>query len=450
MERVTLWQWILVIASSLVLIAISPWAKTKSDFFQATRKNNQKPGLWLLTSSLVISWIFAKSITNAANLGLSYGIVGGVAYATYYLSFLFAGIIIFKLRVKGGFLSIHQFLSSKYGRGAVILFSILIAFRLFNEVWSNTIVIGSYFGEVGSKPYYLAILVFTLLTLLYSLKGGLSSSMLTDAIQMVLFAVLLCVILGVILPDSSGVSSYLSSGDWSLTGGVDLLLVALIQSISYPFHDPVMTDRGFITDPQTMKKAFYWAVPIGFICIVLFSFIGVYAAQKGMEGEAAVEVAQSLGIIIMLVINLIMITSASSTLDSAFASFSKLMAVDLKIGQASVSSGRLIMVIIAVLGTIPVFFNPTVLSATTISGTMVIGLAPVFVFWHWRVHRLAFVMTVLTGMVFGIWFATGTYPKAWVFFEGNYGDLLSVNLLGTAACFLVFIFMKRKGNALVR
>lgn len=450
MERVTLWQWILVIASSLVLIAISPWAKTKSDFFQATRKNNQKPGLWLLTSSLVISWIFAKSITNAANLGLSYGIVGGVAYATYYLSFLFAGIIIFKLRVKGGFQSIHQFLSSKYGRGAVILFSILIAFRLFNEVWSNTIVIGSYFGEVGSKPYYLAILVFTLLTLLYSLKGGLSSSMLTDAIQMVLFAVLLCIILGVILPDSDGISSYLGSGDWSLSGGVDLLLVALIQSISYPFHDPVMTDRGFITDPQTMKKAFYWAVPIGFICIVLFSFIGVYAAQKGMEGEAAVEVAQSLGIIIMLVINLIMITSASSTLDSAFASFSKLMAVDLKIGNASVSSGRLIMVIIAVLGTIPVFFNPTVLSATTISGTMVIGLAPVFVFWHWRVHRLAFVMTVLTGMVFGIWFATGAYPKAWIFFEGNYGDLLSVNLLGTAACFLVFIFMKRKGNALVR
>lgn len=449
MQNVTLWQWILVIASSLVLIVISPWARTKSDFFQATRKDSQKPGLWLLTSSLVISWIFAKSITNAANLGLSYGIVGGVAYATYYLSFLFAGIIIFKLRVKGGFKSIHQFLSSKYGKGAVILFSILIAFRLFNEVWSNTIVIGSYFGEVGSKPYYLAILVFTLLTLLYSLKGGLSSSMLTDAIQMVLFAVLLCVILGVILPNSEGVSSYLSSGDWSLTGGVDLLLVALIQSISYPFHDPVMTDRGFITDPQTMKKAFYWAVPVGFLCIVLFSFIGVYAAQKGMEGEAAVEVSQSLGVIIMLVINMIMITSASSTLDSAFASFSKLMAVDLKIGNASVSSGRLIMIIIAVLGTIPVFFNPTVLSATTISGTMVIGLAPVFAFWYWRVHRLAFVMTVLTGMFFGIWFATGAYPKAWVFFGGNYGDLLSVNLLGTAACFLVFTLMKRKDDVLV-
>ena len=77
------WQWLLVIASSLVLIAIAPFAKTSNDFFRGS-KNEQAPGFWLLTSSLVISWIFAKSITNAANLGLSFGFVGGVAYAAYY------------------------------------------------------------------------------------------------------------------------------------------------------------------------------------------------------------------------------------------------------------------------------------------------------------------------------------------------------------------------------
>jgi hypothetical protein len=36
--------------------------------------------------SIFISWIFAKSVTNAANLGASYGIVGGLAYASYWLS----------------------------------------------------------------------------------------------------------------------------------------------------------------------------------------------------------------------------------------------------------------------------------------------------------------------------------------------------------------------------
>ncbi|MEO9873156.1 sodium:solute symporter family transporter [Ekhidna sp.] len=442
-SNILFWQWVLIIGSSLILLFISPVARTVSDFFKATTRSNKPPGLWLLTSSLVISWIFAKSITNAANLGLKYGIVGGVAYATYYLSFLFAGIIIYQLRVKGGYTSIHHFLKEKFGKTALIIFSILIAFRLFNEVWSNTMVIGSYFGSIGSNQYYLAILSFTVLTLLYSLKGGLKSSLFTDAIQVILFGGLLILLLGVIVPKSDGPISMLTSGSWTMEGGVDLLLVALVQIFSYPFHDPVMTDRGFITNPNTMRKAFFLAVPIGFLAIILFSLIGVYASQLGLAGQAAVEVGKTLGIVSMLAINFIMITSASSTLDSAFASFSKLGVMDLSIGSQSVSNGRLIMIVIAIMGTIPVFFDPEILSATTISGTMVVGLAPIFLLWKMRVRKIAFSFSVLIGVVFGVWYAIGAYPDELIFFSGDYGALLSVNLLGTITCFLIYLSCKK-------
>ncbi len=76
-------QWALIIVSSLILFFLSPWAKTPAAFFKANHKKKAPSALWL-TGSLIISWIFAKSITNAANLGLDYGIVGGVAYAGYY------------------------------------------------------------------------------------------------------------------------------------------------------------------------------------------------------------------------------------------------------------------------------------------------------------------------------------------------------------------------------
>ncbi|MEL6557591.1 MAG: sodium:solute symporter [Bacteroidota bacterium] len=436
-SNIATWQWILVIGSSLVLLLISPVAKTASDFFKAVGKDNKAASLWLLTSSLVISWIFAKSITNAANLGLKYGIVGGIAYATYYLSFLFAGIIIYQLRTKGKFQSIHHFLNEKYGRSALILFSVLIAFRLFNEVWSNTMVIGSYFGESGTWTYYLAIIVFTCLTLLYSLKGGLKSSLLTDGIQMVLFGGLLMIILVIVLPKSESATELLQS-DWTLTGGLDLLLVALLQAFSYPFHDPVMTDRGFITDARTMRKAFIIAVPVGFLAIVLFSLIGVYARQAGLSGQAAVEVGKLLGGVLMLAINFIMITSASSTLDSAFASFSKLAIKDLSMGAESVRNGRMVMIIVAVAGTVPVIFSPEILSATTVSGTMVIGLAPVFIFWNKAANRYAFTATVLTGIGFGIWYAIGWFPESLILIKSDYGALLSVNIIGTLVCFLVF------------
>ena len=49
---------------------------------------------------------------------------------------------------------------------------------------------GSYFGEVGSAQFYWSIVIFTALTLAYVLKGGLRSSLLTDAIQMLLFGLL--------------------------------------------------------------------------------------------------------------------------------------------------------------------------------------------------------------------------------------------------------------------
>lgn len=438
MEKVAIWQWGLVIVSSLAFIIFSPLATTTQEFFKAQIKK-KSPNTFMLMGSLVISWIFAKSITNAANLGLEFGIVGGVAYAGYYLSFAIAGYIIYQMRTKGGFESIHQFLTSRFGKGAVALFSILIAIRLFNEVWSNTMVIGTYFGDIGSSSYYWAILIFTILTLAYALKGGLSSSIFTDVIQMGLFAVLLFVILTVLFKDNVGFTgnTVITLGTWSFDMGLNLLFAALLQSFSYPFHDPVLTDRGFISSPKVTLKSFLWATLVGALCIVLFSFIGVYAQFEGLQGQAAVEVAKLFGLVILLVINFIMITSAASTLDSTFSSFSKLLSVDLNYGN-TLKFGRLAMVAIAILGTIPVFLDAEILSATTISGTMVIGLTPVFCFWKKEVPKISFHLSVVCGLLFGFLLVFNAFPDALIFTTGKYASLLWVNFWGILSCITLY------------
>lgn len=432
-------QWILLIGSSLLIFLFSPWAKTKEDFFRGS-KNDQAPGFWMLTSSLVISWLFAKSITNAANLGLSFGFVGGVAYAAYYLSFLVAGIIIYQMRTKGGFHSLHHFLQSKYGSGAVLIFSFLIGIRLLNEVWSNNLVIGSYFGESGTPPFYLSIVVFTLLTVAYTLKGGLRSSLLTDLIQMVLFGILLFVILGIILPKEEGnIGKFISSGNWTIAGGLDLFFVAIIQVFSYPFHDPVLTDRAFISDPRTTLRSFIFATVIGSICILLFSFVGIYASFRGLQGQAPVEVSKLLGLGMMLAMNFIMVTSAASTLDSAFNSFAKLFIIDHELfKERQIFFGRWVISGLAILGTIPAFLGAEILSATTISGTMVLGLSPVFLFWNTSFPQISYYLSILTGLVFGFLLATDLYPQNWIFFEGKYAALLSANIVAISLCFLLF------------
>ena len=435
------WQWTLIIVSSLILFFLSPLATTTDQFFKAV-SNRKAPNTLVLTGSLIISWIFAKSITNAANLGLDFGIVGGVAYAGYYLSFAVAGVLIYHMRTKGGFKSIHEFLTSKFGKGAMAIFSILISIRLFNEVWSNTMVIGSYFGETGSQTYYLAILVFTVLTLAYAIKGGLSSSIFTDVIQMVLFAILLIVILwNIFSMEDFSTQDIITSGTWSFEFGLNLFFAAIIQSFSYPFHDPVLTDRAFISAPKVTRKSFLLASVLGAVCIILFSIIGVYAQTQGMKGQAAVEVGKAFGVVILLVINFIMITSAASTLDSTFSSFSKLIAIDLNLGK-SLTFGRVSMAIIAILGTIPVFLNAEILSATTISGTMVIGLTPVFLFWNMKVPKISFYLSVICGLVFGFILVFDIFPKALVFTDGKYADLFWVNVWGIFCCIILYSIPK--------
>lgn len=472
-------QWLLIIASSLALFAVAPFARTAAEFFGGARRD-QRPGMLALVSSLVISWLFAKSITNAANLGLAFGLVGGVAYAAYYLSFAVAGWVIYQLRTKGGFASIHEFLIKRFGGGAVIIFTLLICFRLFNEVWSNTMVIGSYFGAAGELPYFAAIVVFTVLTLAYSLKGGMSSSILTDVIQMVLFGVLITFILASILPETNyEVKPFLTSGTWSWALGGNLLLVAILQSFSYPFHDPVLTDRGFLSDPKTTLKAFLWATPIGFVCILLFSVVGMYGGIIVVEGQAPVEVAKYLGGPMLLVMNFIMITSAASTLDSTFTSFAKLTVedvggglmdakdlyieemhrrkgyplperlprdpetIDLQLHSTyfvigKVGLGRLAMIIITILGTIPVFLGPEILAATTVSGAMVMGLMPVFCLWWVKAPPLSFYLSVGFGMICGIALVVGWWPESWQFTTGKYADLLSVTVVEFVGCLALY------------
>ncbi len=438
MDDIYLWQWILVISSSLILFFISPLAKTTNEFFKATHRK-KAPNGFMLAGSLIISWIMAKSITNAANLGLSFGIVGGFAYAAYYLSFAVAGVIIYNIRTKGGFHSIHEFLTSRFGKGAMRLFSILIIIRLFNEVWSNTMVIGSYFGEIGTQGYFWAIIVFTVLTLAYALKGGLSSSIFTDVIQMGLFAILLVVILGAIFSSEDfTVSKAISTGTWSFEMGLNLLFAALLQCFSYPFHDPVLTDRAFISNPKTTRQSFFWASIFGALCIVLFSIIGVYAQSQNMEGQAAVEVGKAFGVVILLVINFIMVTSAASTLDSTFSSSSKLVAIDLKLGK-NLKTGRLVMVAVAILGTIPIFLGAEILSATTVSGTMVIGLTPIFLFWNLKTPKISFYLSVICGIVFGFLLVFNSFPEQLIFTTGKYADLLWVNVWGILACIILYV-----------
>lgn len=429
----------------------TPERVTAPEFFEGQSKGGQAPGLALLVSSAAISWIFAKSIDNAASLGNAFGIWGGLGYAFYYLSFVTAAIALYYLRMRG-YRSIPEFLVSKYGLICSRLFLIAIAIRLLNEVWSNTKVFSLYFGAEGSWGYWLAAIVVTLFTVCYSLLGGLRSSLLTDGAQMLLAAVLLVVILSVLGPGLVSQGLPAVDGETRLAG-ITFCGLALVQIFSYPFHDPVMTDRAFITGPRTMVKGFMWAGVLSGGFIFLFSAVGLYARTFGVEGSPTLAVPALFGLPMLLVFNAIMLTSAGSTLDSTFSSVAKLGARDWSNrkgvpteGQAFV--GRWWMVAIAVLGNLPLLsiylgdrVGPAIITATTISGTMVMGLAPIFLLAFVRgAGPMSFHLAFWPGLLFGVLrvvenaLGIALFPDWISIGGGRYAVDLGVNVYGLLLC----------------
>lgn len=279
---------------------LSPKALTLGSFFKGEDKDGKKPSSFILTSSIFISWIFAKSVTNAANLGADYGIVGGIAYATYWLCIPLAGFVIYRLRRKFKANGLVNFLSDNYGKTAALAFSAAILIRLFNEVWSNSSVIGGYYGASGSNNFIIAASVFTIITLIYSMKGGLLSSLLI-------------------------------AKDLPNLKGIDL-------------------------------------------------------------------------------------------------------------GNKSKVIGMSVMALFAIVGNLPMVFGTNILAATTISGTMVMGLAPIFLLHGFiKPTKMGFHLSFWIGIFLGIAYTICIIPKVFAIGNGKSALLLGVNLYGLVLCFLAYI-----------
>ncbi|MGD8885341.1 MAG: sodium:proline symporter, partial [Gammaproteobacteria bacterium] len=337
---------------SIACLLLSPLAKSDKSFFQGHARDGSIPGLITLTLSQVTTWIFARSLMNAAILGFYYGIWGTLAYATYYLSFLTGARIVDHIRFRHNCENIQSFLHERFGQIGSQTYNFVIGIRLISEVFANLLVIGILFGVAGSSAYIWAIVAFAIVALVYSAIGGLHASLRTDFFQMVLFMITLAVLISIALFNPQLSISDLGFKTFELTDpGPILIMVALLQIWSYPMHDPVMMDRGFIADRKTTWRSFHHAAWLSALCIILFGSLGVFAGAHAMEGESMNAVlTRILGDIPMLLFSVALIISAMSTLDSTLSSSAKLVAVDMKVLEPTIFNGRTVMVVFMLLG----------------------------------------------------------------------------------------------------
>lgn len=445
----------------LAFCAITWWAAPRmvgaAQFFDGRRADGQPPGIWMVAISAAITWVFAKSIANVSDLAYGYGLTGALGYTLYYLSFIVAGVAIYLLRTRGGYQSLPHFLVTKYGPLAAKLFMALVSFRLMNEIWSNTKVMALYFGPEASGPYWLAVTAITGFTVIYAWRGGMRASLMTDRIQTLLAFFLLGIVLIVLFPglEDRGLPSVSQATNSS---GLTFCMLALVQVLSYPFHDPVLTDRGFLNRPGQALRAFGLAAVLSGGFIFLFSFIGLYGLAFDLGKPSSVTVPASFGLPMLLVFNAIMLMTGGSTIDSTLTSIAKLAARDWRNDRLDptprhVTAGRIAIIVVAVAGNLPLLsvylgdrVGPAVIAATTISGTMVMGLAPIFLLsWLRSAGAWSFHMALWPGVIIGAVRAAETFgrieiiPRGLALGSGPFAIDLGVNAWGLALCSAGFV-----------
>ncbi len=449
--------WFVLVLFCGVTWGVTPRRVSAPQFFDGRRTATQAPGVLMVAMSAAITWVFAKSIANASALAYGYGLAGGIGYTVYYLSFVVAGVAIWAIRRRWHYRSLSHLLVDRYGPVCARLFLLLVAFRLLNEVWSNTKVISLYFGGEGSAPYWWAAVLVTLFTVAYAWRGGMRASLTTDRIHIVLAFALLALVLALLLPPlaSHGLAPVPQA---TQDAGITFCLLAGVQIFSYPFHDPVLTDRGFLNAPGQALRAFLLAGLLSGSFIFLFSLIGLYGRAFGLGDTPSISVPASFGIPMLMVFNAIMLVSGGSTLDSAFTSGAKLAGRDwrnqaMEASARNVWVGRLAILAVAVVGNLPLLtiylgdrVGPAVIAATTLSGTMVMGLAPIFLLcWVRQAGALSFHLAFWPGIALGVIRGVEVFaklrilPAALDLGRGAFAADLGVNVWGLLLCTAGFV-----------
>jgi SSS family solute:Na+ symporter len=167
--------------------------------------------------------------------------------------------------------------ADRYGYWACLSFSLALLYRLFSEIWSNTIVLGTFYGVQYDALWWTAVWLGTFIPISYVIMGGQKSSLLSDLGHGTLVIIFLIIVLALVVPKFPLPLFDQRVTQYTLVGGLDQFFVAILQGgLSYPFMDPAMTDRAFLGNPKGMVIGFFLGGLAAMTFIFCFGFIGVY------------------------------------------------------------------------------------------------------------------------------------------------------------------------------
>ncbi len=171
----------------LLLFAVTKEKKNHSvlDYFFAGRSLPY----WALSITFIASWWGAGSALSTADLAYEDGLGAFWYYGVPVLLSTFLMILCAGGIRRVGYLTQGRMMEARYSKSTAKFLSLLVLiFMVFNAA-SQMVGVGDFFGTYLGLSYETAVLVGTLIVLIYSMFGGFRGVVLTDIIQFILLLI---------------------------------------------------------------------------------------------------------------------------------------------------------------------------------------------------------------------------------------------------------------------
>ncbi len=332
----------LIIVISLIFTILGLYHSKKYQGLNNYLTANRNIGLFSLTTSLTASalgaWILFGP-TSAATWGGVGSIIGysfGTAFPMFFLIYL--GKKIRKENPKGS--SLIEFMRKKFGKNLFKLILLMTIFYMFIFLCAEVTAVAVLINYISGTELWITALIVLISTLAYTLYGGLKASIFTDNIQMFVIGILLLISIIYINSFTGSQFSFdfikqknphLLSSSYlpNYTAGLTFFIAVAATNM---FHQGnwqrVYAAKNFKTLKKSLIISFFIIIPIvfymGFTGMVAFSIDPTIRPDLGFFSLLLKEQT----ILLSLVIIILGLALAISTVDTLINAISSLIIVD--------------------------------------------------------------------------------------------------------------------------
>ncbi len=334
--------------------------------------NRNSTGTGFAVASLVASIAGAWILFSPAETGTWAGITGvigyGIGQGMPILVLIVFGSRLRKIMPRG--YSLSGFIHRRYGSVMGRFVAILMIFYMFTFLTAELTGIAQAFSLVINVPLLATAAAIMILTLVYTVYGGLRSSIFTDFLQFLLIVPLLLIIFIAALIFMGGsveISRPVEGVDSSLWNpffrpGIEFAVVLLIAvTAANIFHQGFWQRVYACRDTGVMRRSFLIGGIVTIPVIILTGILGIFSSELGLveEGKASVALFTLLQelppwvLLLSLLLGLVLVMSSIDTLINGIVSILVTRGISVERRVASdrltLLRARILTVVIAIL-----------------------------------------------------------------------------------------------------